>query len=295
MCVKNRVYLRPIYMHRIVLLLFIFLLSQHGLAQRSSLDTLQADANIWQTFKYDAKSAFGGFKHSITAPARWQGDDYLTAVSVLTVTSMFTALDQSARNYFVEQEPQAPGVLKEFGWYFGSPQNFFMVSGGIYGFGLLTKNEKVRKTGVLIIASAATSGLFQTFFKTAVGRARPDDFTGPFEFEPFKGTARYHSFPSGHTILSISMAHSIAKQFDNFWVKSGIYALGSIAPISRLWDDAHWASDIVLGAAISIAVVDSVDNFLFGSKRYENTYKNRNRISWRFTAGPNTVGLLGTF
>ncbi len=295
MFVTKPVDFRPNYMQKFLIVLFLLGSSLNLFGQSPNADTLAQDANIWQTLKYDAKSAFGGFKHSITAPVRWQGDDFLTAVSVITATSMFTALDQSARNYFVEQEPNAPGVLKEFGWYFGSPQNFFMVSGGIYGFGLLTKNEKVRKTGVLIIASAATSGLFQTFFKTAVGRARPDDFTGPFEFEPFKGTARYHSFPSGHTILSISMAHSIAKQFDNIWVKSGIYALGSIAPVSRLWDDAHWVTDIVLGAAISIAVVDSVDNYLFGSRRYEDSYQNRHRISWRFTAGYNTVGLVGTF
>ena len=275
-----------------ILLLLIFC---SGMAQNNDFTPLADDANIWQTFKYDAKSAFGGFKYSLTAPARWQGDDFLTAISVITLTSMFTALDQPARDYFVAQDDEAPQVLKEFGWYFGSPQNFFLVSGGIYGFGLLTKNEKVRKTGVLILTSAATAGLFQSLLKTGVGRARPDDFTGPYEFDPFKGTARYHSFPSGHTILSVSMAHSIAKQFDNIWVKSGIYALGAIAPVSRLWDDAHWLSDIVLGAAISIAVVDSVDNYLFGSNRYENAYDKRHKISWRFTASYNSVGIVGTF
>lgn len=282
-------------MRKTFLILFLLIGFSSAHSQDLNSPSLPDDATLWQTMKYDAASAFGGFKYSLSAPLRWEGDDFLTAISILTVTSMFTAIDQPARDYFVAQEPNAPGVLKEFGWYFGSPQNFFLVSGGIYGFGLLTKNEKVRKTGVLIISSAASAGLFQSVFKTAVGRARPDDFTGPFEFDPFKGTARYHSFPSGHTILSFSMAHSIAKQFDNFWVKSGIYALGSIAPISRLWDDAHWLSDIVLAAAVSVAVVDSVDNYLFGSKRYENTYRNRNRISWRITAGYNTVGLVGTF
>lgn len=61
------------------------------------------------------------------------------------------------------------------------------------------------------------------------------------------------------------MAHSIAKQFDNIYTKIGIYSVASIIPISRLVADAHWLSDVALGTAISIIVVDSVDKFLFNS------------------------------
>ena len=64
------------------------------------------------------------------------------------------------------------------------------------------------------------------------------------------------------------MADSIAKQFDNTWTKIGIYSIGSIPALSRLIDGAHWLSDIVFGAALSIVVVDSIDKFLFNSNNY---------------------------
>lgn len=35
-----------------------------------------------------------------------------------------------------------------------------------------------------------------------------------------------------------------------------------ITPVSRLWAGAHWVTDVALGIAISVAVVDSIDNYL---------------------------------
>ena len=115
-----------------------------------------------------------------------------------------------------------------------------------------------------------------------------------FKFKPFSSEGAYHSFPSGHTILSITMAHSIAKQFENPWVKAGIYTIGSIPPISRLIDGAHWLTDIAFGAVISIVVVDSIDKFLFSSKSYDYPKKEK-QISWNLKLSTNQIGIVGTF
>ncbi len=182
-------------------------------------------------------------------------------------------------------------MLKEIGWYYGSPQNFFMISTGIYGYGLLAKNEKFRHTGVLIISSAVATGLIQTISKNAFGRARPSEGVGSREFKFMSKESGFHSFPSGHSILSFTASHAIAKQFDNIWIKGGIYGVGLIAPVSRLWKDAHWLSDVVLGMVISVVVVDSVDNFLKGKQ----TNKKEPKITWNFRAGIDSIGLIGTF
>jgi hypothetical protein len=57
--------------------------------------------------------------------------------------------------------------------FFGSPQNFFIISAGVYVFGLIIDKEKVRRTGVLIISGAVVSGVMQSAAKTVVGRSRP--------------------------------------------------------------------------------------------------------------------------
>ena len=259
---------------------------------QSQNDTITGDKNKWNTIKYDASSIFKGVGNAFTQPLNWKKDDFITAGSLIAGTGILYLSDNEAKRFFSEQEENAPQVLQDFGWYFGSPQNFFMVSAGIYGFGLLTNNEKVRYTGVLIISSAVASGLVQTISKTAIGRARPNSGNRN-DFKPFSSEAGFHSFPSGHSILSFTMAHAIAKQFDSFWVKAGIYSIGSIAPISRLWKNAHWLSDIGFGMAFSIIVVDGVDNFMKRTKRYD--FERPKQISWSLKMGYGTIGIVGSF
>jgi len=256
-----------------------------------SQEETKLKGNLWQDVKYDGASVLKSVKYAYTQPFKWKKDDWLTAVGVVASNAIIYAYDEEISEYFINQEEEAPQMLKEIGWYYGSPQNFFMISAGIYGYGLLAKNDKFRNTGVLIISSAVASGLFQTIAKNGFGRARPTAGVGKDRFKPFSKASEYHSFPSGHTILSITASHAIAKQFNNIWVKSGIYAVGLIAPISRLWEGAHWLTDVTLGAAISIAMVDGIDNFLNQSERY----KKEKHISWKLRAGVGTIGVVGTF
>lgn len=250
--------------------------------------------SVWSLLKYDTKSTLKSVGHSFTRPIYWKGDDYLKLGGILLGTVAIAAADEEVNRFIARQRDDFPKVVRDFGWYFGSPQNYFAASASIYGFGLFTKNEKIRKTGVLIIASSITSGLIQTISKNAFGRARPNAGVGAFSFDPITKNPEYRSFPSGHTILSITMSHAIAKQFDNTWVKVGIYSIGAIPPISRLIDNAHWLSDIALSAAISVIVVDSIDKFLFQEKLYKYDEK-QPKISWNFTFSPNKIGLIGSF
>ena len=247
--------------------------------------------SLWKDVKNDGATILKGVKHVYTQPFKWEKDDWITVGGVLASNAIIYAYDEEISEFFINQEEDAPQMLKEIGWYYGSPQNFFMISAGIYGYGLLAKNEGFRNTGVLIISSAVASGLIQTVLKNGLGRARPSQGIGKDMFKPFSKESGYHSLPSGHTILSITASHAIAKQFKSIWVKSGIYAVGMIAPISRLWAEAHWLTDITMGAVVSIAIVDGIDKFIFN----QNTIKKEKQISWKLKAGVGTVGLVGTF
>lgn len=259
----------------------------------SQLDSITLKKNkIWNNLKYDGTVFINSVGNAFTQPLRWQSDDFLTAGGIVAGTSILYLADNEAQDFFLRQEKDIPNVVQDFGWYFGSPQNFFIISAGIYGFGLITTNEKVRRTGVLIISSAVTSGLISSLTKTVVGRSRPNN--GNFDhFEPFSSEAGFHSFPSGHSVLSFTMAHAIAKQFENIWIKAGIYAIGSIAPISRLWANAHWVSDVGFGIALSIVVVYGIDNFMKKKEYYD--YQQPKKISWNLAVGRGTIGVVGTF
>ncbi|MBO3116497.1 phosphatase PAP2 family protein [Winogradskyella sp. DF17] len=274
-----------------ILLFFLWPLLNFGQIETVSK---KDSTKIWDLLKYDTKNIAKSVGHSLTQPLRWKGDDFAKLGILIGGTAALTTLDNTARDFFVNQQEDFPKVVRDFGWYFGSPQNYFMINAGLYSLGLFTKNEKIRKTSVLIISSSITSGLLQTFLKTAVGRARPGPGIDNYDFRPFSSKGAYHSFPSGHTVLAVTMAHSIAKQFKNTWVKIGIYTIGAIPPISRLIDDAHWITDVAFSTAMSILVVDSIDKYLFKEKAYKYPHKEKT-ISWNISFAPNQIGFIGTF
>lgn len=170
-----------------------------------------------------------------------------------------------------------------------------MITGGVYAVGLISKNEKLRRAGVLLISSASTAGLLQQIMKSAFGRARPLSGRSKDTFNPlWAGDKDFHSFPSGHAILAMTNAHAIAKQFKSAWVKGGVYTLGAIPAISRLWEGKHWLSDVVLSVAISFFTVETIDRYL--DKKYDEKYNaSQKKVSWNLNFGPGTVGLQMQF
>lgn len=247
-----------------------------------------------EILKHDTKQTLKSVGHSFTRPLHWKGKDFGKLGGLLIGTVALSTLDNETNRFFERNKEDFPKTIRDFGWYFGSPQNYFIANAGLYGFGLATKNEKIRKTSVLIISSSITSGAISSLLKGSVGRSRPNHTGDPYDFKFFSSEPGYHSFPSGHTTLSITLSHAIAKQFDNTWVKIGIYSIGAIAPISRLVDGAHWLTDIAFSTALSIIVVDGIDEFLFNTKAYDYV-KTPKKISWNFSFSVNKVGLVVTF
>lgn len=272
--------------------LFLAMFSLTSFAQKVPKHSLPT---TWQLLKYDGVSAFKGLTTTYAKPLQWDKNDYLTAGAILVGTGAMYLIDEESTQWFIDQEEDIPGLIKDFGWYYGSPQNNYALNGAVYLYGLFTKNDKIRKTGVLLISAASTAGLIQTFSKVIVGRARPGGGEGPASFKPFSNEGGYHSFPSGHTILSFTTAYAIGKQFKNPFIKAGIYTVGMIAPISRLWAGAHWLSDVGLSMAISVVVVDAIDNYLNQERDYGPSDPTKNKISWNFNVGMGRVGITGTF
>lgn len=275
---------------KISFLFFVVFIVYTSHSQNVEFDSI----NTWKLLKYDAEKTFDGVKYSLLRPKDWKGKNYTKLGALIAGTVLLSFTDDEVNRFAQRRNDDFPEVIRDFGWYFGSPQNYLMANVGLYSIGLLTKSEKIRKTSVLIISSSVTTGLIASVSKNAFGRARPSSGLGNYYFKPFSKQARFHSFPSGHTILSITMAHAIAKQFDNFWVKSGIYTIGAIPPISRLIDNEHWITDIAFSAAVSIIVVDSIDAFLNRTKAYDYPVKEKT-ISWNLKFNGNIIGIVGSF
>jgi membrane-associated phospholipid phosphatase len=92
----------------------------------------------------------------------------------------------------------------------------------------------------LLFTSSITQAL-----KISIGQKRP---SGPKKYKPFTNDNDYHSMPSGHA----TRAFTFATVFSNHYPEYKIYAytLASLIAVSRLYEDRHYLSNIVVGAGI---------------------------------------------
>lgn len=100
------------------------------------------------------------------------------------------------------------------------------------------------------------SAIVDLAMKAVTRRERPSDvapdgtFTGTFfngGKSPFKGS----SFPSGHSTGAFSVATVVANRYGNHkWVPWAVYSLATVIGLSRISTNAHFSSDVFLGASL---------------------------------------------
>lgn len=251
---------------RSIFYLAVGLLAKAVLTERKQKKTGNRKAQL----NYDGKSVLHGIFKAYQSPFNCKKKDLFISGAFVSGIAVIFLYDEALSNWFRQQEEKAHPILKDFGWYYGSPENHYAINGGFYLFGLLTRNEKVRKTGVLLISASSAAGIFQTIAKTIIGRARPLKNVGKAFFRPFSRENAYYSFPSGHSILSFTTAYALGRQFNDPILKCLIYAFGSIAPFSRLWAGAHWVTDAVTSICISIPLVNTIDDYLEKERNYKS-------------------------
>ncbi len=273
-----------------ILILFFCLISTQVFSQQ----TTDTDKTTWQLFTYDMGNVFQGMGYAYSRPLHWTGKDWSTFGAVAGGTGLIFIFDEPTSDFFRRQKEGIPKFLDSYGTSYGSPQYNYMLTGGVYLTGLFTKNPKLRRTGVLLISSASAAGFLQLLGKYPIGRARPTSGKSKDTFDPWSSNREFHSFPSGHAILAFTNAYAIAKQFKNPWVKTGIYTVGLIPGISRLWRGDHWLSDVAFGVAISIFTVESIDRYL--DTKYDQKYNEEDKkVSWDLNFGPGQLGVTMRF
>ncbi len=245
-----------------------------------------------EQLKDDVLSGLGSVKHTYTSPLRWKKKDFLIAGTIAAGTAALYIYDEETSDFFIKQKEHIPAPIKEFGWH-GSPENYYALNSAVYLSGLLSGNEKLRKTGVLLVSSATASGLILAVGKTLIGRARPYTGQGKDHFSFFTSEKGYHAFPSGHSLMAFSTFYAVSKQFNDPYIKAGLIGLGLVGPVSRLWEGEHWLTDVTLSVLLGTVIVDSIDTYL--NRKWETTASVSSRIHWDLQIGLGRIGITGSF
>lgn len=101
-----------------------------------------------------------------------------------------------------------------------------------------------------VFAAIAVPGLVNNLLKILIGRARPSVLVeqGIYGFDPFNMYARFHSFPSGHSVTmgALAVALAILMPAYRWW----FLAAGVLLASTRMIVNAHFASDVAAGLLV---------------------------------------------
>jgi membrane-associated phospholipid phosphatase len=147
-----------------------------------------------------------------------------------------------------------------FRW-FGQP-GAYIIGVSMYGAGRIFDNERMADLGLHGTEALVVGQLTGAVLKGLTGRARPyvnPEDPNPFQFQLGRGFRRndaYRSFPSGHTVAGFAAAAAVVTETNRWWPNSTwyvgpiMYGGASLIGLSRMYNNKHWASDVMTGALI---------------------------------------------
>jgi membrane-associated phospholipid phosphatase len=134
---------------------------------------------------------------------------------------------------------------------------------GSYAVGRVGGHEGLADAGLHATEAVLVSGATTNLLKLAIGRARPHVVGGrdAFAFRPGRGLSGFASFPSGHTTAAFAAASAVsaelrrssfADRHPRFLQAApvALFGMATLVGVSRMYHDAHWASDVLAGAGI---------------------------------------------
>lgn len=201
-----------------------------------------------QPFKNKKKSLITLGALGVSTIALYQFDDEIQRWS------------QANKNHFFSE------LSEEFTEPLGGGEYSMMLLGGIGLTGLVLKNERWIETAYLGVESFIYAGILSRVPKILFGRQRPyvnnialkNVFEGPSlgvsasDWVDQWKSNRNASYISGHTTTAFAVATVFAEQSikygRNKWVPYVAYGLAGLCSYSRIYDNKHWATDVLGGA-----------------------------------------------
>jgi len=185
-----------------------------------------------------------------TTPADVKGYGLIGTLATAGAVGLTYVFDGDIRNKLQGSKSGALDTATDIGDVIGNPLVHLGVAGAVYGGGILAGSPKWRETGEMLGEAAILADAASFIVKQAVGRSRPSETGDKGSFRPLQFKSDFDSMPSMHAASSFAMASVMASRTENYLAKALYYSVATFVGFSRMYQDKHWASDVVLGAAI---------------------------------------------
>jgi len=199
---------------------------------------------VLQNFLSDQKAIWTSPRHITREDSRW-------LIPLAAGTGVLIGTDSRSSGALANTEDQLR--ISRYISRFGETYSTGGIAGILFVVGQLSHNERLRETGLLGAEALVDSFVVVTGIKMATRRERPFEGDGRGRF--WKGHTSFAgggtSFPSGHSIMTWSLATVIANEYKEYkLVPITAYSLASIEAISRFTARRHFASDVFVGGVM---------------------------------------------
>jgi membrane-associated phospholipid phosphatase len=195
-------------------------------------------------------------------PLFTRNDAYL-AVFFLGGTAALAPLDRSIAGRLQNPNTQANRLFQNL----STDVRLIAVPGSViigtsmYVVGRLAHKPRIADLGLHGEEAILVGNIVNTAIKWTAGRARPYVVadTNPRDYQLFRGLREgrdYSSFPSGHVLAAFAVAAAVSNEASRWWptsrwyVGTVMYGGATAVALSRLYNNQHWASDVIMAAGI---------------------------------------------
>jgi membrane-associated phospholipid phosphatase len=196
------------------------------------------------------------------SPSLFTRNDAILAAGFAGLTVAMFPLDKSLANILNNRVSKTNKFLSRAatGVELITDPGSLVIGAALYTYGRVAHKPDIQALGWHGTESVIIAGSTTWVLKTLAGRARPyvSKDTSPADFKLFGGfmNGDRMSFPSGHTTTAFAAASAVTSEARIIWpghswlVAPAMYGGATLVGLSRMYHDKHWASDVVLGAAI---------------------------------------------
>jgi membrane-associated phospholipid phosphatase len=137
-----------------------------------------------------------------------------------------------------------------------------IIGTSMYAVGRIAHVDRLAEVGLHGTEALGVGAAFADVLKVILGRARPfvDTTLNPNDWQLLRGLhrgANYQSFPSGHSVAAFAAAAAVSSETSRWWPTATYFGIGPVlyggaaaVGLSRMYNNRHWASDVIMGAAI---------------------------------------------
>lgn len=203
-----------------------------------------------------------------TGPARWKTGEWIAFSGIIVGGVILYAYDDEIRKFIQRNPSHGKDVTAKYVFEpWGSGLYPAALLGGFYIYGAAAKDKRAKQIALAGVQVFIMTGITTQIIKHLTHRHRPnqDDPSNPRLWEgPITGW-EYTSFPSGHTSTAFALASLISSIYkDKIWVGIVSYTIATGVAWSRVYENNHWPSDVLIGAALGFAIGKTVYHVMQG-------------------------------